>query len=330
LLSVFPAHAPADAAFAKEIGDFLESGFDAVTVAPDAVIKPGRDLISAARLGHSADVLVLLLSPASNPPRWPREVWEPILLRPASETGTHIAVFLLEECAFPPLLRRGLRFFDATRGHLPSMRELKRWVRGIQSGAHARMAFSPDLEILYRVLADKPGTYTAAGEMAERFAHEAAQDFEAVFWIPAHGRTLTQIAGELGARMGMKLDGPVEDNCRRIREVFCGKRCLLIADAPQVSLDPLLAPGRTSVLFTSEAVRIAADERSLPAARALVSGGRIAEAYDLLYELLHAGVSPESCARELIWICEQWDRREEANTLRFHFGPSPSEQLRLF
>jgi hypothetical protein len=88
--------------------------------------------------------------------------------------------------------------------------------------------------------------------------------------------------------------------------------------------------GRTSTLFTSEPVRIVEDERSLRAARALVAVSRFAEAYDVFYQLLHSGVEPESCARELVWICEHWDRQDEANALRFHFGPSPSEQLRLF
>ena len=121
------------------------------------------------------------------------------------------------------------------------------------------------------------------------------------------------------------------ENCGRIRELLSVKRCLLVLDAPQVAVDPILPPcGRTSVLFTSEPVRTVEDDRGLATGRALVSAGRFAEAYDILYEILNAGIEPKSCARELVWICERWDRHEEANALRFHFGPSPSEQLRLF
>jgi hypothetical protein len=45
---------------------------------------------------------------------------------------------------------------------------------------------------------------------------------------------------------------------------------------------------------------------------------------------LKSGIEPQSCARELVWICERWDRLDEANALRSYFGPSPSEQLLLF
>ena len=112
------------------------------------------------------------------------------------------------------------------------MRRLKRWLRGIQVGTAPAMHFSPDLENLYCALADQTGAITASGALTDRFAREAALDFEAAFWIPSHGRTLAQIAGELGAQLGMTLDGPVEENCTRIRGVLARKRCLLVLDAP--------------------------------------------------------------------------------------------------
>jgi hypothetical protein len=166
--------------------------------------------------------------------------------------------------------------------------------------------------------------------MADRFAKQAARDFEAVFWIPAHGRSLTRIAGELGAQLGMKLDGPAEENCRRIRELLSRKRCLVILDAPEVTIDPIVPQGRSSVLFTSDPVRVVEDARDFVAGRSLVQAERLAEAYEIFYELFNAGKEMESCARELVWICDHWDRVEEANKLRFHVGPAPSEQLRLF
>jgi hypothetical protein len=167
--------------------------------------------------------------------------------------------------------------------------------------------------------------------MAERFAHQAARDFEAVFWIPAHGRNLTRIAGEVGSQLGMRLDGPVEENCRRIREVLSRRRCLVVLDAPEVAVEPIMPCGRTSVLLTSEPVHLMRDVRSLAAGRSLISSGRFAEAYEIFHELFNAGVDTESCARELVWICEHWDRFEEANAFRFRAGrPAPAEQLRLF
>jgi pentatricopeptide repeat protein len=329
LLSVFLAHASADASAAQEIRTFIEAGCDGVRFAPDAAIQPGQDLFAAAESGLSEHVLVLLLSPASNPARWPLQSWEPFLHPPAAD-GAKIAIFLLQDCVFPGRLRRGLRLFDGTAERLTAMRQLKRWLHSIQLGTSASMTFSPDLEFLYRALADRPGTLAAPGAMAARFAQQAVYDFSAVCWIPAIGRTLTQIAGEIGAQLRMTLDGPPEDNCRRVRDMLSGRRCLLVLDAPQAALDPILPGGQTSILFTTEAVHIPIDEVSLAAGRALAAAGRLAEAYEVFQQLLKSGIEPQSCARELVWICERWDRLDEANALRSYFGPSPSEQLLLF
>jgi hypothetical protein len=65
-------------------------------------------------------------------------------------------------------------------------------------------------------------------------------------------------------------------------------------------------------------------------ARSLIAARRYAEAYELLYRLLDAVVEPDACARELTWICEHWDRVEEANVLRFNYGSLEGEQLALF
>ena len=330
LLTVFPAHALADAPAAREIGVFLESGCGVACLTTEATLKPGDDLLSAAELGRSADVLILLLSAASNLSRWSRDRWEALLLGNPAEIGTHIAVFLLEECAFPQLLRRRPGFFDATAGRLCAMRRLKRWLRGVQLGTSPAVHHSTDLEDLYRCLADKPGTLTAQGAMADRFAREAAHDFEAVFWIPCHNRTLAQIAGNLGAQMQMPLEGPLEENCQRLRRELSGNRFLLVLDAPQVAVDAIMPNGRTSVLFTSEPVRIVDDGENLPAARRLFSAGRFAEAYEIYYRLLNSGADPESCRRDMVWVCESWGRTEEADTWRVRQSRLPGEQLRLF
>ena len=325
MLNIFILHAANDAPFADELKCFLETGCDGICITPDSAIRPGQDLLSTAETVDSADVLVLLLSPASNPSRWPREIWEPLVAG-----HTHVATFLLEECTFPRLLRRGSGFFDGTTTRLAAMRQLKRWIWGIRHGTSPAMALSPDLEPLYVALGDRPGIATTSGPMAERFARQAFRDFEAVFWVPACGRALVQIAGDLGAQLEMTLDGLLDDNCRRIREVLAGRRCLVVFDAPEVPLDALLLSGRTSVLFTEEAVRIVEDSRNFAAGRALVVARRFAEAYEILYELFNAGIETEACARELVWICEHWDRVDEANTLRFRFHPASAEQLRLF
>jgi hypothetical protein len=331
LTSVFPAHAPADAPFALELSRFLEVGCDALCFPSDGAIRDGQDLLTAAEAGLSSDLLVLILSPASNLHRWPLERWQSILIRQAAEVGTRVAVVLLEACEFPLLLRRSLKFFDATENRLGALRRLKRWIHSVRRDTAAAMTFSPDLEHLYSELADRTGTLTASGALAQRFAREAALDFDAVLWIPAHRKTLARIAGELGAQLAMPLEGPLEENCPRIKEVLSCTHCLLVLDGPDISLDSLLpADGRTSILFTAEPVEVTESANTVAAGRALAAAGRLAEAYEIFTGLLNAGIDTENCARELVWICENWGRIEEANSLRFHVKPVFAWQLALF
>ncbi len=327
--SFFPAHSPADSAFARELSAFLETGCDIVSYVDDAAIKPGEDLFAAWEAGLSADMLTLLLSNASSPARWPRERWE-ALMRSAAESDTRLSIVQLEDCAFPATLRKGSNFFDATDSPAAAMRRLKRWIWGIELGTEPSMSMSADLEILYCELADRPGVLNASAAMAARFAHEAAREFEAVYWVPGYGRTLAQIAGDLGAQLAMRLDDPVTRNCERIRDLLSKRRCLVVLDAPEVPVAELIPGGRASVLFTTEPHRMVDDPATLSGARWLVSAGRFAEAHELLLRLYEEGVERESCARELAWICDHWDLVEEANEFRFHSGPAPSEQLRLF
>ncbi len=330
MLSVFPAHAPEDAPFAQQLHAFLEAGFDARLFTADAAIRPGDDLISAAEMGLSADILIVILSPASSPVRWVRERWEPIFFEQAAESNTRVAVILLEDCLFPRLLSRKFKFFDATKSRLKALRLLKRWLWSIQLETSHVTLQSPDLESVYQELADQPGTLTVSGEIASRFVGEAAGEFEAVFWIPGHRRTLAQIAGELGAQMGMTLDGPLDENSPRLRNMLSTRRCLVVFDSPRVAVDSIMAHGRTSYLFTSEPVRVEPVDTSIAAARRLVADRRYPEAYDALRALLNEGVETEACARDLIWICEHWGYIDEANSLRVHLTASPLQQLRLF
>jgi hypothetical protein len=77
-------------------------------------------------------------------------------------------------------------------------------------------------------------------------------------------------------------------------------------------------------------VKILETPETLAWARHLVAARRFAEAYELLYRLLDAVDDPDNCARELTWICEHWDRVDEANVLRLNYGRGEAEQLRLF
>jgi len=328
LRTIFLAHAEADHDFARRLAEFLEFGCDVSCDIEGGVIRSGEDLISKAGEGLGADVLVLLLSEASSPIRWQRERWEPVLFDQIRDANGELATVLLGECSFPALLRRR-NFFDATTDRLAAMRLLKRWLCG--TGDSPSPVFSADLEDLYAGLSDKAGTLEASGAATSRFAREAGQDFEAVLWIPCHGRSLAQIAGELAGQLGLTLTGVAEENCRKMQGFLSGRRCLLVLDAPAPEFVTALVPQeRTSVLVTTEPVLVVETPGSIDYARTLVRSGRYAEAYELLYRLLDSGVATETCARELTWICEHWDRVEEANSLRYHYGPRPFEQLVLF
>jgi hypothetical protein len=330
LLTVFPAHAPEDAPHAQEIAAFLESGPDTAVSLLDSVIKPGEDLLAASEAGLSADVLLLMISKASNLPKWPLEEWQSILFTQAADLETTVAVWLLDEARPPGLLLRTVKTFDATGPRLRTLRRLKRWLQSLRLKTDPEMLFSPDLESLYRELADHPGTAKAPGALAERFAREAAGDFDRVFFVPAHKKTLAQIAGELGTQMEMPLDGELEENCRKIRAGLEKLRCLVVFDAPEIPLDPLTPEGRPSVLITTDPVRTEDTPRTLASARRLVAAKRYAEAYEILDGLFRKGLELESCAREMVWICDHWGRYAEASALRNHFRLPPSEQLSLF
>jgi len=332
LATAFFAHARPDHDFARHLAGFLEFGCDLSCYVDDGQIGENQDLISKAEEGLCADVLLLLLSPASCPTRWVRERWEPVLFDQAKQGDVEVVTILLRECSFPPLLRRR-NFVDATTNSLTARRLLKRWfwLRERKPGTPPSLGFSDDLENLYLTLADRAGTLHVSGAVASRFAKEAAEEFEAVLWVPCQDRTLAQASGELGHQLGLTLDGPVKENCGRIRELLAARRCLVVLDDPVADISgDLIAGGRTSTAVTRDTVRVLQTPETPAYARSLIAARRYAEAYELLYRLLDAVIDPDSCARQLTWICEHWERVDEANALRLNYGPAGAEQLLLF
>jgi hypothetical protein len=332
LRTIFLAHAAADGEFVRGLSDFLEFGCDITCYTDAGLLSPGQDLIDKAEEGLASNVLALVLSPASCPVRWQRDRWEAVLRNEAQRSGVDVVSVLLADCPYPPLLRKQ-NFFDATTDRRNAMRRLKRWVwrhAGVPGLPDARI--SGDLEECYARLADQAGAMDVSGAAAERFVCEALHEFEAVLWVPCQGRTLAQVAGDLGAQLGLHLDRTAKENCVRIREFLRARRCLVVLDAPTAEVAAALRmDGRTSTLRTAEPVRPSAvTPPSTAQARALAAAGRFAEAYEMFYALLDDWVDTETCARELTWICEHWDRIEEANALRFQYGRGAAEQLALF
>jgi hypothetical protein len=332
LATAFIAHASSDHSFASQLAEFLEFGCNLNCYVGDGEIGEDQDLIAKAEEGLCADVLLLLLSPSSSPPRWTRERWEPVLFDQAKAGGVDVVTMLLRECSFPPLLRRR-NFIDATTNPRTAQRLLKRWfrLRERESAANPSPEFSCDLEDLYLALADRAGTLSVSGAAGARFAQEAQEEFEAVLWVPCQGRSLAQASGELAHQLGLMLDGEVKENCARIRELLAKRRCLVVLDAPADKISSELAVGgRTSTAVTREAVRILETPDSLAYASSLIASCRFAEAYELLYRLMDAVIEPDHCARELAWICEHFGRVNEANVLRFQYRSEVAVQLALF
>ena len=68
-----------------------------------------------------------------------------------------------------------------------------------------------------------------------------------------------------------------------------------------------MAGGHTSTAVTRDAVEIVETPETPAYARSLIARRRYAEAYELLYRLLDGVIEPDSCARELTWICKHWN-----------------------
>ena len=90
LATVFLVHAPSDHDFARHLAEFLELGCNLTCYVDDGQIREHQDLIAKAEEGLCADVLLLLLSPSSSPPRWIRERWEPVLFDQAKQERVEV------------------------------------------------------------------------------------------------------------------------------------------------------------------------------------------------------------------------------------------------
>ncbi len=292
-------------------------------------MESSEELFEKIEDGFSGEGIVLLLSESASPARWPLTRWEQLLIEQTREQKVDLAVVLLRECQFPARLRR-TNFFDATADKLGAMRRLKRWLwqRELAPIEPLERKWSKDLEWLYATLSDGCTSVHADGGLAEDFVREAKNDFAGIFWVSCHGRTLAQVAGDLGMQLSLRLEGTTEQNCAAIREQLLQKRYLLVLDAPAIEhLGAFLAEGgRTSTLITTGPTRITDSPVTSAFARELMVAGRFAEAYELYYKL---GAERPECARNLVWICEQWDRMDEANALRLR-SAQPGEQMSLF
>lgn len=341
--TVFPCYAEADREFAADLAAFLESGADVQVYLDEGLIGAGGSLVEKARDGRMADIVVVILSPDSVPPKWVRDEWEEAFIAGPAEENVKIAFLLRAECQFPPILRR--------QAFVQHRRALKRWIR---TGERVVQSVPAHIEALVASLADRPGV--ATNELANDFVAHCSGDFDAVLRLRCGDRSLAQLAGDLGCQLGLRLEGEPLANAKRIRE-FCRDRRFLIVleDAHTPEAAALVCEGTSSTLLTLAPVReyepgdlekiqalfVSALEDDWNQACSLGRRGariardrhRVAEEFELMESLYRAArnrgdrAMVEEAARGQIWILEQWDRLEEADNLRPEAGVHHARQL---
>lgn len=339
-------YAPADRELAQRIAAFIERGADVRVLLDSGEMQSGEDLAEKARQAAGSEMTLVLFSRHSLPPRWPRAQWEDALVNEPAEAGTRIGFVRCDDCVPPRVLAP---MFEAN-----ALRRIKRWARGHMPAPRSE-SLDGDLEVLGIALADRPGSETAVDEAtARRFLRAFQQDFDAVLELECGSRSTAALAGDLGAQLGLRLEGDVESNLERLRD-FCSNRRFLIAlkDAAETHFE---FGGRTSTLRLPGIVEEPRDEtirgiqwslgqrpgdwtqycRIARLGRRLTrDAGRIAECHEMMAQW-HA--ETEACgdrkgldesARELVWILESWGRSDEAYRLDYIRATEFDDQISL-
>jgi len=278
---IFPCYSASDRELARELAALLESGCGVEVLLEEGEAAPGGDLIAKVEEGLAADVVLVLLSPASVPPRWPLERWQSVFWEQAAEVGTAVATLLCEDCKFPALLKRN-NFFDLRQNRIDGFRATRRWLMKLWPAAQ-QAPFVParlpsftgrdaELEALCTLLGDAPGMVAVnapAGygktALALEFARRCRDDFAAVLWLTCGARTTAALSGDLAAQLGTRLDRDLESNLHELRCLCARHRCLLVLDDAVAATAPALAPrGCSSVLLTTRDAALAAALSATP------------------------------------------------------------------
>jgi len=361
--TVFPCYASADREIAAGIAAFLERGAEVRVFLEEGEIRPCEDMAQKAREGRMADMVLVLFSRHSLPPRWPRGQWEDALVREPAEEGVRMAFVKCDDCAPPRVLVPQFQLYSL---ELAGLRQVKRWVRNKTATYAPQMHLcgfvdAGDLEVLGIATADRPGTETVgSAALAFAFARAYREDFDETLALECGDRTLTALAGDLAAQLGLRLEGDLQANLGRLND-FCSARrfLLLLLDVRTSAFPDLLFGGHCSTLiatgalpepvpmdplreiqhaFThldpnadwSELCRLARMGRRLTRDQ-----GRFAECYELI-EQWHAAAELrcdcavlDESARELVWILEGWGRTDEARRIEYRRATEFDEQMTL-
>lgn len=226
-------YSPVDAGAATELRSYLET--NCPVAIEDGVMQMGAGLLDSVETGLSFDYVLVLLSPHSTQPTWPRARWESVLFEQPKQLRTRMAFVLLEECKFPAVLKKE-KFFDLSRDFTNGRRSLKRWLLAELTPAPLtpKLPERPaglvqaDIEAL-EPLADWPDFVQAPDrDTALAFAHTRHTDFEAVVWLNGTRRGRAGVLGDVAHGLGVKLEGNWEDNAEALRKYCAEHRVLLL------------------------------------------------------------------------------------------------------
>jgi hypothetical protein len=324
-------------------------------------MRNGEALVTKAREGRMADLILVLFSRRSLPSPWPRTKWEDALQKEPAEENVRIGFVTCDDCSPPRIL---VPRFDLAGLPLLWLRRLKRWVRtgAVMDPDVRRPEFAPQLEALGAAIADRPGTSTVEDPaLALEFARVFRQDFDAVVRLECGGRSVTALAGDLAVQLGLRLDGDLPSNLARLRDHCSSRRFLLWLEGASTQEASQLAPGQGSSTLISTQLRREApsEDESLRAIQYIFSHpemardwaevcrlahralrlaaeqGRVAESFELLQQW-HALAEArqdrkvlEESARAMVWILEGWDRLEEARSWEYRRASQYDDQMAL-
>jgi len=252
--SIALCYSPVDAGAATELRSYLET--NCPVEIEDGVMQMGADLLDSVETGLSFDHVLVLLSPDSTQPAWPRARWEPVLFEQPKQLRTRLAYVLLAECKFPAVLKKEA-FFDLSRDFSAGRRSLKRWLLAELTPAppmpklpeRAAGLAEADIELL-EPLADWPDFTASDRDTALAFAHARHADFEAVLWLDCTRRGRAGVLGDVAQGLGLRLEESWEDNVLALRS-YCAEHRVLLLFENLDSADPemLNFGGKASVVL---------------------------------------------------------------------------------
>jgi hypothetical protein len=281
MMTVFLCFAAAERLVAERIAARLEraAGVQAVL---DQI--PDQTLPAEWERGTASAGIVLLLSPASVPPRLSRNDWDELLRHVGTHAEPALACLLVQPCRFPPLLERTV--FLSWNEPEVTLRKLQQWVMSLHPADSSTFApaLQPhftgrevELDRLWSSLVDEPDLIVVTGasragktSLAQEFARQAQTFFRSVVWVSCRGRSQSCILGDLAKQLGLKSPYPFEESVTRL---FRQHRILAILD--ELEHDDLaheLRDGAASVLVTRRSALPGLSTLDLTAIRLAVPG----------------------------------------------------------